>query len=127
VAFSARWKAEGLAAVLGLAYMGNVACADPCQKILDDLKRLVDNVNRDISSTLANLQEATGRTTNDKQRLAMVAQNCAASAEAFGTFKSYRVVLVACVDEHDASSRDVLDKLDRSISQIRVSLDKACH
>ena len=39
----------------------------------------------------------------------------------------YRVVLVACMGERDASGRDVLDKLDRSISQIRVSLDKACH
>ena len=88
------------------------------EKSLMISRDLSDNANRDISSTLANLQEATGRTTDDKQRLATVAQNCAASAEAFGTFKSYRVVLVACVDEHDANGRDVLDKLDRSISQI---------
>jgi hypothetical protein len=127
VAISTKWKAAGLAAVIGLAFMGNVARADPCKKILDDFKRLIDNANREISSTLANLQEATRRTPDAKRRDAMVAQNCAASAEALGTFRSYRVVLVACMDERDASRRDVFDKLDRSISEIRASLDKACH
>ena len=83
MAISTKCRAAGLAAVLGLAFMGNVASAD------------------------------------------MVAQNCAASAEALGIFKS--MVFVACMDERDASRRDVLDNLDRSISQVRASLDKACY
>jgi hypothetical protein len=127
VAISTNWKAAALAAVLGLASTGNVARADPCQNILGDFKRLVDNANREIASTLTNLQEATGRTADEKRRIGMVAQNCAASAEALGTFKSYRVVLEACMDERDARRRDVLEELDRSISRIRASLDKACH
>jgi hypothetical protein len=127
MAISTKCKAAGLAAVLGLAFMGNVARADPCKNVLDDFKRLIDNANREISSSLANLQEATRRSPDDKRRDAMVAQNCAASAEALGIFKSYRVVLVACMDERDTSRRDVLDNLDRSISQIRASLDKACY
>jgi hypothetical protein len=127
VAIAIKCKVAGLAVVLGLTFSANAARADPCKMILDDFKRLVDNANREISSTLANLQEATRRTPDDRRRDAMVAQNCAASAEALGTFKSYRVVLVACMDERDASRRDSLDNLDRSISQIRASLDKACH
>jgi hypothetical protein len=126
VAISIKWKAAGLPAVLGLAFTGEVARADPCKNLLDDFKRLADNANREVSSSLANLQEATGRTPDAQRRVVLLAQNCAASAEALGTFKSYRVVLVACMDERDASRRDALDKVDRSISQIRVSLDKAC-
>jgi hypothetical protein len=127
VTISTRWKAVGLAAVLGLALMGNAARADPCKDILDDFKKLVDNANRAVSSALVNLQQSTGRSPDDKGRVAMVGQICAASAEALGTFRAYRVVVVSCVAERDASRNDILDKLDRSISQTRAALDKACH
>ena len=126
MAILTKCKVAGLAA-LGLAFMGNVARADPCKIILDDFKRLIDNANREITTTLANLQEATRRAPDERRRDTMVAQNCAASAEALGTFKAYRVVLVACMGEHDANRRNVLDNLDRSVSQIRAALDKACH
>lgn len=127
MAISTRWKAVGLAAALSVTFIGNAARADPCKNILDDFKRLVDNASREISSAHVTLQVSTGRIPNDKGRVAMVGQICAASAEALGTFKSYRVVLVGCMDERDPSRSDVLDKLDRSISQVRASLDKLCH
>jgi hypothetical protein len=127
VAISTTWKAVGLAAGLGVAFIGNAARADPCKNILDDFKRLVDNASREISSAHVTLQVSTGRILNDKGRVAMVGQICVASAEALGTFKSYRVVLVGCMDERGPSRSDVLDKLDRSISQVRASLDKVCH
>jgi hypothetical protein len=127
VAISTRWKAVAPAAVLVLALMGNAARADPCKGILDDFKKLVDNAGREVSSARVDLQQSTGTIPSDKGRVAMEAAICAASAGALGTFKAYRVVIVGCMDERDTSRADVLTTLDRSISQTRAWLDKACH
>jgi hypothetical protein len=104
----------------------NVARADPCKSILEEIKTLSDRANREVESSAANLQEAASEVPNDKQRIALIAQSCAAVAEALGVFRSHRIVLAGCMDEQETGRSDALDMLDRSISRLRVSLDKAC-
>ncbi|MGA8157163.1 MAG: hypothetical protein WB822_13340 [Rhodoplanes sp.] len=104
----------------------NVARADPCKSILEEIKTLSDRANREVESSAANLQEAASEVPNDKRRIALIAQSCAAVAEALGVFRSYRIVLAGCMDEQETGRSDALDMLDRSISRLRVSLDKAC-
>lgn len=104
----------------------NVARADPCKSILEEIKTLSDRANREVESSAANLQEAASEVPNDKRRIALIAQSCAAVAEALGVFRSHRIVLAGCMDEQETGRSDALDMLDRSISRLRVSLDKAC-
>jgi len=104
----------------------NVARADPCKSILEEIKTLSDRANREVKSSAANLQEAASEVPNDKRRIALIAQSCAAVAEALGVFRSHRIVLAGCMDEQETGRSDALDMLDRSISRLRVSLDKAC-
>jgi hypothetical protein len=72
------------------------------------------------------LQDAASQVPDDKKRIGLIAQSCAASAEALGIFKAYRIVAAECVGERETGRSDFLDKLDRSISQIRVTLDRSC-
>jgi hypothetical protein len=113
--------------VLALQAAATTARADACTSILDQLKNAADRAAREVSSTSVNLQEAASQVPDDKRRIALIAQSCAASAEALGVLKSYRIVVAECMGDRETGRSDVLDKLDRSISQIRVMLDKACH
>jgi hypothetical protein len=112
--------------VLALQAAATTVHADACQSILDQLKSAADRATREVSSTGVNLQEAASQVADDKRRVALVAQSCAASAEAAGVLKSYRIVVAECTGDRETSRSDVLDRLDRSISQIRVMLDKGC-
>jgi hypothetical protein len=113
-------------AVLVFNIAADAAPADACRNILQQFKTVADRANREVASTLVNLQEAASKVPDDKRRLALIAQSCAASAEAAGVFKTYRIVVAECTPDRDPARSDLLDKLDRSISQIRVALDKAC-
>jgi hypothetical protein len=113
-------------AVLALQLTANAAPADACKNILDQFKSAADRANREVSSTIVNLQEAASQVPDDKRRIALIAQSCAATAEAAGIFKSYRIVVAECMGDRETGRSDALDQLDRSISQIRVKLDKAC-
>jgi hypothetical protein len=113
-------------AVLAFNIGAHAAPADACKSILQQFKTVADRAHREVASTLVNLQEAASKVPDDKRRLALIAQSCAASAEAAGVFKTYRIVVAECTADRDPARSDMLDKLDRSISQIRVALDKAC-
>jgi hypothetical protein len=120
----ARFVLYGL--VVALPASVNVARADPCKTILDEFKTLSDRANREVESTAANLQEAASEVPNDKRRIALIARSCAAAAEALGVFKSYRIAVAGCMGEQEPGRSNALDMLDRSVSRLRVSLDKAC-
>jgi len=113
-------------AVLAFHITASAAPADACKNILQQSKSAADRANREVASTLVNLQEAASQVPNDKRRIALIAQSCVASAEASGVLKTYRIVVAECLDDRDTARTDLLDRLDRSISQIRVALDKAC-
>ena len=113
-------------AVLAAHITASGAPADACKNILEQFKSAADRANRQVSSTLRNLQETASQVPNDKRRVALIAQSCVASAEAAGVLNTYRIVIAECMDDRDVARADLLDKLDRSISQIRVALDKAC-
>lgn len=102
------------------------ARADPCQIIQDEFKTLSDRANREVELSVANLREAVSDIRADKRRIELIARSCAAAAEALGVFKSYRIVVSGCLGERTAGRSDALDALDRTISRLRVSLDKAC-
>jgi hypothetical protein len=104
----------------------NVARADPCKPVLDEMKTLSDRANREVESSAANLQEAASEVPDDKRRIALIARSCAAVAEALGVFRSYRIVVAGCTGKEETGRSNALDMLDRSISRLRVSLDKAC-
>jgi hypothetical protein len=113
-------------AVFALQVPAKAAPADACKSLLAQFKSAVDRANREVSTTVKNLQESASQVPNDKRRIALIAQSCAASAEAAGVLKSYRIVIAECMDGRDRAQSDFLQELDRSISQIRVTLDKAC-
>ena len=102
------------------------APADACRNLLEQFKNAADRANRDMASSLVNIRESAGKAPDDRQRLALMSQSCAASAEASGVYKTYRLVVAECTGDRDVGRSDLLDRLDRSISQIRVALDKAC-
>ena len=102
------------------------APADACKNLLGQFKSAVDRANREVSMTVKNLQESASQVPNDKRRIALIAQSCAASAEAAGVLKSYRMVITECMDDGDRGQSDFLQELDRSISRIRVALDNGC-
>jgi len=52
----------------------NVARADPCKPILDEIKTLSDRANRELESSAANLQEAASEVPDDKRRIALIAR-----------------------------------------------------
>jgi len=112
--------------ILTLQLTASPVRADACQSILDQIKSAADRATREVSSTGVNLQEAISQVSDDKRRVALVAQSCAASAEAVGVLKSYRIVFAECTGDRETGRSDALDRLDRSISQIRVMLDKGC-
>ncbi|MGZ8371399.1 MAG: hypothetical protein ACXW3G_00470 [Rhodoplanes sp.] len=120
----ARFVLFGLVAAL-LASV-NAARADPCKNMLDELKTLSNRANREGESAAANLQEAVSEVPDDKRRIALIARSCTAAAEALGVFKSYRIVVAGCMGEQEPGRSNALDAIDRSISRLRVSLDKAC-
>ena len=113
-------------AVLALHISASAAPADTCKNILQQLKSAADRANREVGLTVVNLQEAVSQVPDDKRRIALIAQSCVASAEAAGVLKTYRIVVAECMADRDPGRSDLLDRLDRSISQIRVALDKAC-
>jgi hypothetical protein len=102
------------------------APADACRNILQQFKSAADRASREMASALVNLQEIAGKAADDRRRLALMSQSCAAAAEASGVFKMHRIVVAECTGDREAGRSDLLDRLDRSISQIRVALDKAC-
>ena len=112
--------------VLALQLTTTTVRADACKSILDQLKSAADRATREVASTSVNLQEAASQVPDDKRRIALIAQSCSASAEATGVLKSYRIVVAECMGDRETGRSDLLDKLDRSISQIRVLLDRAC-
>jgi hypothetical protein len=112
--------------ILALQLTASPVRADACQSILDQLKNAADRATREVSSAGVNLQDAVSRVSDDKRRGALIAQSCAASAEAAGILKSYRIAVAECTGDREAGRSDTLDRLDRSISQIRVMLDKGC-
>jgi hypothetical protein len=89
-------------------------------------KSAVDRANREVATTAKNLQESASQVPNDKKRIALIAQSCAASAEAAGVLKSYRIVIAECMSDRDQAQSDLLQELDRSVSRIGVALDRAC-
>jgi hypothetical protein len=111
---------------LALQATATAVRADPCQNILEQLKNVVDRATREVSATRVNLQEAASQVADDKRRISLIAQSCSASAEAAGVLKSYRIVVAECMGDRETGRSDALDQLDRSISQIRTTLDKAC-
>ena len=113
-------------AALALQVPAKAAHADACKNLLGQFKSAVDRANREVATTVKNLQESASQVPNDKRRIALIAQSCAASAEAAGVLKSYRIVIAECMGDRDRAQSDFLQELDRSISQIRVALDKAC-
>lgn len=113
-------------ALLAFQMTAGAAPADACKNILEQFKSAADRANRDIASALVNLREIASMPPDDRRRLSLIAQSCAASAEASGVFKTYRIVIAECTGDRDAARSDLLDRVDRSISQIRVALDKAC-
>jgi hypothetical protein len=115
-----------LGAIVALQLAATTVRADACKSILEQLKSAADRADREVASTVTNLQEAAGKPPDDKQRVTLIARSCAASAEAMGIFKSFRIVVAECMGDRETGRSDILDKLDRSISQIRVTLDKAC-
>lgn len=102
------------------------APADACRNLLDLFKNAADRASREMASSLVNLQEIASKASDDRRRLALMSQSCAASAEASGVYKTYRIVVTECTGDRDVGRSDLLDRLDRSISQIRVALDRAC-
>jgi hypothetical protein len=112
--------------IWALPVTANAASADACKNILEQFKSAADRANRDISSAIDNLQNSASQVADDKKRVALIAQSCAASAEAAGVFKSYRIVVAECMADGERGRSDFLDTIDRSISRVRVSLDKAC-
>jgi len=113
-------------ALLASQITATAAPADACKNILEQFKTAADRADREIASTFANLQQLASKASDDRRRLALIAQSCAASAEASGVFKTYRIVIAECTGDRDLARSDLLDRIDRSISQIRVALDKAC-
>jgi hypothetical protein len=113
-------------ALLAFLIMANAAHADACKNILDQFRNAADRANREMASASMNLQNLGSKSPDDKRRLVLIAQSCAASAEASGVFKTYRIVITECTGDRDAARSDLLDRVDRSISQIRVTLDRAC-
>lgn len=120
----ARFVLLGL--VVALLASVDVAVADPCKNMLDEMKTLSNRANREGETAAANLQEAASDVPDDKRRIALIVRSCAAAAEALGVFRSYRIVVAGCMGEQDAGRSNALDILDRSISRTRGSLDKAC-
>jgi hypothetical protein len=113
-------------AALALQVPAKAAPADACKSLLVQFKSAVDRAKREVSTTVKNLQESASQVPNDKRRIALIAQSCAASAEAAGVLKSYRIVIAECMGDRDQAQSDFLQEIDRSISQIRVALDQAC-
>lgn len=113
-------------ALLAFHMTANAARADACKNILEQFKNAADRANREMASTIVNLRELASMASDDKRRLSLIAQSCTASAEASGVFKTYRIVIAECTGDRDVARSDLLDRVDRSISQIRVALDKAC-
>ena len=113
-------------AVLAFHTTAIAAPADACRNILQQFKSAADRANREMATALVNLQENASKAPDDRRRLALMSQSCAAAAEASGVFKMHRIVVAECTGDREAGRSDLLDRLDRSISQIRVALDKAC-
>jgi hypothetical protein len=112
--------------VVALLTLVDVARADPCQTILEEFKTLSDRASREVKLAEANLREAVSDVRGDKRRIELIARSCAAAAEALGVFRSYRIVVSGCMGEQATGRSDALFTLDRTISRLRVSLDKAC-
>lgn len=112
--------------VAALATLTDVARADPCQNILEEFTVLSERANREVELSVANLREAVSDVRGDKRRIELIARSCAAAAEALGVFRSYRIVVSRCMGEEATGRSDSLFSLDRTISRLRVSLDKAC-
>jgi len=112
--------------IAALLILVDVTHADPCQTIQEEFKALSDRANREVDLSVANLREAVSDVRGDKRRIELIARSCAAAAEALGVFKSYRIVVSGCLGEQATGRSDALFTLDRTISKLRVSLDKAC-
>jgi hypothetical protein len=112
--------------VLAIQIAASAAPADSCKNLIQQFKSAADRANREVSSALVNLREAASQVPNDKERIALIAQSCVASAEAVGVLKSYRIVVDACISDRDPARSDFLDDIDRSISKLRQALDRAC-
>ena len=102
------------------------APADACKTILAQFKGAADRASREIAATAANLQESASQVPNDKRRISLIARSCAASSEALGVLKSYRIVSATCMGDSGQARSDFLNNLDREISKILVMLNRAC-
>ena len=81
-----------LGAVLAFHIAASAAPADACKNILQQQsKSAADRANREVASTVVNLQEAVSQVPDDKRRIALIARSCVASAEAAGESAGGRV------------------------------------
>jgi len=114
------------AALTGVPGLAGQAHAAACPRLLEDFRRSADNATRDVSRASEDRQRAIQRSVNPDRQTQLMAQFCAATAEASGVLKSYRIVMQACIPEKEPGRNDGLDTLNHSISQIRASLDRDC-
>jgi hypothetical protein len=92
------------AAVLALA-AAPLAHAEECEDMMKSVKTMIDKI--------------------DAHKPGSDAQKCAASGEALGVFKSFRIVSDGCLEEGDTRTK-ALAGLDRAIRQVQTEVDKNC-
>ena len=112
--------------VCALQTMATDSHADTCADILDKVKSAANRAISEMSAANSSSQSSVAEVSNDKRRVLLLSQSCTASAEAVGILKSYRIVVAECRGDRQSDRSDLLDELDRSISKIRVKLDKDC-
>lgn len=122
----ARWLFLTCGTVLVLQITAMECRADTCTSLLDQVKSAADRAVSDMSDAGSNSQSSVSEIRNEQQRLLSLTRSCAASGEAAGILKSYRIVIAECQGDRPSGRSDRLDDLDRSISKIRVMLDKNC-
>jgi hypothetical protein len=113
-------------AVLALEIMATDSHADACKSILEQVKSAADRATNEMSAVSSSSPSSVTQIGSDRRRLLILTQTCTASAEAAGILKSYRIVLTECLGNRQSGGSDLLDELDRSLSKIRVALDKDC-
>ena len=64
-----------LGAVLAFHIAASPAHANTCKNILQQSKSAADRANREVASTVVNLQEAVSQVPDDKRRIALIARS----------------------------------------------------
>ena len=123
-----RWQAFLTVGVMTASVLGYAAPAHAaaCPRLLQEFKRSADNAGRAVTRVMEDRQRAVQRGADQDRRTRLMAQFCAATAEAYGILKSHQTVMLACLPENAPGRNDSLDALNHSISQTRTSLDRDC-